>query len=515
MVDEYQDTNVAQYLWLRLLAQKSQNICVVGDDDQSIYGWRGAEVGNILRFEKDFEGAKIVRLEENYRSTQNILTAADHVIANNEKRLGKTLRSQKGAGKPVIIHGLWDGEAEARWVGEQIERLVRPVSPPPSGDPGEQTPAQGGGNGYRYNEIAILVRASFMMREFEERFITLNIPYRVVGGPRFYERMEIRDALAYLRVTAQPHDDLALERILNTPKRGLGNTTVQRLYDHARASQISLHEAMWQLTETDDLKPKQRETIRALMLDFERWRSQMTAMHHTELTGIILDESGYMGMWQADKSPEAAGRIENLKELVSAMADYESLEAFLEHVALVMEAQSNDNTDKVTIMTLHGSKGLEFDCVFLPGWEEGLFPSQRSMDENGLKGLEEERRLAYVGLTRARERAFVTHVANRRTYGNWVNAIPSRFIDELPEEATEQSSDIQPRSMHWDSSGFNAAPKAFVARQETASGLSIGGRVLHPSFGEGTILVIDGNKLDIVFDNSGRKRVLESFVEAV
>lgn len=495
MVDEYQDTNVAQYLWLRLMAQKSKNICVVGDDDQSIYGWRGAEVGNILRFEQDFEGAKIVKLEDNYRSTQNILTAADGVIAHNEKRLGKTLRSQKGMGDNVIVHGLWDGEAEARWVGEQIEQLQR--------------------QSVKNSEIAVLVRASFMMREFEERFITLHIPYRVVGGPRFYERMEIRDALAYLRVTAQPHDDLALERILNTPKRGLGNTTVQRLYDHARVAGISLYESIWQLCETDDLKPKQRETLLSVMKDFERWRNAMTTTAHPELAGIILDESGYMDMWKVDKSADAQGRVENLKELVSAMADFDSLPQFLEHVALVMEAQNNNDTDKVTIMTLHGAKGLEFDCVFLPGWEEGLFPSQRSIDENGLKGLEEERRLAYVGLTRARERAFVTHVASRHTYGNWVSSIPSRFIDELPEDAIESSSDIQPRSMHWDSSGYNPAPKAFVTRNETASGLKVGGRVSHPSFGEGTILVIDGNKLDIIFDRMGRKRVLESFIEAV
>lgn len=505
LVDEYQDTNVAQYLWLRLLAQKSKNICVVGDDDQSIYGWRGAEVGNILRFEKDFEGARIVRLEDNYRSTQHILSAADGVIAHNEGRLGKTLRSQHSEGDRVVVHGLWDGEAEARWVGEMIEQLQR-----------RQVPNR---------EIAILVRAGFQMREFEDRFMTLNIPYRVVGGPRFYERMEIRDALAYLRVTAQPHDDLALERILNTPKRGLGNTTLQRLYDHARTARISLHEAILQLCETDDLKPRQRETLGALMHDFDRWRGQIVTTPHAELAGIILDESGYTAMWQAEKSPDAQGRLENLRELVSAMAEFESLAAFLEHIALVLENDQDNTTDKVTIMTLHGAKGLEFDCVFLPGWEEGLFPSQRSMDENGLKGLEEERRLAYVGLTRARKNAFITHAANRRTYGNWVNAIPSRFIEELPEDNIETSSDIggsafgfEPkpgRSGHWDSSGFNPAPRAFITRQENASGLKTGGRVRHSSFGEGTILVIDGNKLDIIFDRVGRKRVLESFIEAV
>jgi len=512
MVDEYQDTNVAQYLWLRLLAQHSKNICVVGDDDQSIYGWRGAQVENILRFEKDFEGATTIRLEENYRSTQNILTAADGVIDHNVNRLGKTLHSTKGAGDKIIVHALWDGEAEARWVGEQIEQLSRSPSPCPS----PQGEGQGEGH-YRYAQMAVLVRAGFQMREFEERFITLNIPYQVIGGPRFYERMEIRDALAYFRVTAQPHDDLALERILNTPKRGLGNTTVQRLYDHARAAGISLHDSIVALCETDELKPKQRETLKNLMHSFATWRGLVPNTPHPDLAQQILEESGYLQMWKDDKSIEAAGRVENLKELVTAMASFEDLAQFLEHVALVMEAQENAGQDKVTIMTLHGAKGLEFDCVFLPGWEEGLFPSQRSMDENGLKGLEEERRLAYVGLTRARERALITHTANRRTYGQWVNNIASRFIEELPQDVIETSSDIRPRSSHFmDSSPYKGnGDTSIYSVPKGHLNLSIGGRVTHPSFGEGTILVIDGNKLDIIFDRMGRKRVLESFVEAV
>ncbi|PCI01837.1 MAG: DNA helicase II [Alphaproteobacteria bacterium] len=495
MVDEYQDTNVAQYLWLRLLAKKSQNICVVGDDDQSIYGWRGAEVENILRFEKDFEGAKIIRLEDNYRSTQNILTAADGVIANNSNRLGKTLKSTKGIGDKVIVHGLWDGASEARWVGEHIEQLQRQK--------------------ISNKEIAVLVRAGFQMREFEERFMTLGLPYRVVGGPRFYERMEVRDALAYLRVTAQPHDDLALERVINTPKRGLGNTTIERLYAHARTLNISLSDAILQLCETDELKPKQRATLRTLMDDFQKWRDAIPSTPHAELADLILKESGYIGMWKADKSIESEGRLENLRELVSAMAEYESLPEFLEHVALVMDAQNNDTQDKITIMTFHGAKGLEFDCVFLTGWEEGLFPSQRTLDENGQNGLEEERRLAYVGITRAREKAMITHAANRRTYGNWVNNIPSRFIGELPEDVIETSSDVQARSNHWDSSGHKPAPRTFIQTQETANGFALGGRVQHGTFGYGKIINIDGNKLDIVFDRAGRKRVLENFVEAV
>jgi DNA helicase-2/ATP-dependent DNA helicase PcrA len=326
--------------------------------------------------------------------------------------------------------------------------------------------------------------------------------------------MEIRDALAYLRVTAQPHDDLALERILNTPKRGLGQSTVQKLYDHARISGISLHDSIAELCETDDLKPKQRETLSGLLAQFITWREAIDTTPHPELANRILEESGYFEMWKADKSIEAAGRVENLNEMIAAMADFESLAQFLEHVALVMEAQENDSAEKVTIMTLHGAKGLEFDCVFLAGWEEGLFPSQRSMDENGLKGLEEERRLAYVGITRARERAFITHAANRRTYGQWVNNIPSRFIEELPENVIETSSDIQPRSQFFMDSSTQSR-QSYTKRTETADGLTVGGRVAHPSFGEGTILVIDGNKLDIIFDRMGRKRVLESFVEAV
>jgi len=507
MVDEYQDTNVAQYLWLRLLAQHSHNICVVGDDDQSIYGWRGAEVGNILRFEKDFENATIIRLEDNYRSTQNILTAADSVIAHNDNRLGKTLRSQKGEGDKIIVHGLWDGESEARWVGEQIEQLQRKK--------------------VKNSEMAVLVRTGFQMREFEERFITLNIPYRIIGGPRFYERMEIRDALAYFRVVAQPHDDLALERIINTPKRGLGNSTIQKLYDHARHVGISLYDSILHLCDTDELKPKQKQTLMGLISQFEQWRGMIETMAHPELADLILEDSGYTPMWKTDKSIEAQGRVENLRELVSAMADFESLPSFLEHVALVMEAQDNTSQDKVTIMTLHGAKGLEFDCVFLPGWEEGLFPSQRSMDENGIKGLEEERRLAYVGITRARERAFITHAANRRTYGNWLNNIPSRFVGELPNAVVTNTSDVQSssgRSNHWDSSGYTksnpyhkkmAASSPSFNQRENASGYTLGGRVIHGSFGEGTIINIDGNKLDIQFDAQGRKRVLESFVDAV
>jgi DNA helicase II / ATP-dependent DNA helicase PcrA len=503
LVDEYQDTNVAQYLWLRLLAQGSNNICCVGDDDQSIYGWRGAEVGNILRFEHDFPGAKIIRLEQNYRSTNNILKAAHGVISKNEGRLGKELWSEAGDGEKVVVHGLYDAPAEARWVAEEIESLQRRKTP--------------------LSQMAVLVRTTAQMREIEERFMQVGVAYKVIGGARFYERMEIRDALAYLRVVQQRADDLALERIMNTPKRGLGDATLQILYAYGRSKNICLYDAIMDLTQTDELKPKVKGTLMKLLDDFERWRSLVSTMAHPELAAQILDESGYMQMWKEDKSVEAPGRIENLKELVSAMAAFDSLAEFLEHIALVLENQDRSEGESVTIMTLHGAKGLEFDAVFLPGWEEGLFPSQRSMDENGLKGLEEERRLAYVGITRARARAYISFAANRRLYGNWAAAIPSRFIDELPPAHIETSAETglynPGRSSHWDSSGFKpqAAAKRDVqdrkVMSEDGTVFSRGDRVFHDKFGYGKIINIDGHKLDIAFEKSGTKRVMDSFVQ--
>ena len=507
LVDEYQDTNVAQYLWLRLLAQGSGNICCVGDDDQSIYGWRGAEVGNILKFEEDFENAKIIKLEQNYRSTNTILKASGAVIKNNDARLGKTLWSEQGDGEQIKLCGLWDGEAEARWVGEEIEQLQR------GSVNHEKAPL---------NEIAVLVRTGFQTREFEERFIKLGVPYRVIGGPRFYERMEIRDALAYFRVIVQKSDDLALERIINTPKRGIGAATVNTLYAYGRSKGISLYYSIMDLTQTDELRPKMRGTLMKMLDDFERWRAALDTMHHAEVAAMVLEESGYMDMWKRDKTPEAPGRIENLEELIGGMQEYGSMQEFLEHVALVLENQDNNGSASVTLMTLHGAKGLEFDYVFLPGWEEGLFPSQRSMDESGLKGLEEERRLAYVGITRARKRAFISHAATRRMYGNWINAIPSRFVDEIPDElleVTSQSGMVQAgRSKHWDSSGFQSKAKKsdpYERKVKTDSGsvLSRGDRVFHDKFGYGKIINIDGHKLDIAFEKGSTKRVMDSFVE--
>ncbi len=412
LVDEYQDTNVAQYLWLRLLAQGHRNICCVGDDDQSIYGWRGAEVDNILRFEKDFPGARVIRLERNYRSTPDILGAASGLIAKNESRLGKTLHTDREESEPITVRSHWDGDEEARVIGDDIENLQR--------------------KGERLNDMAILVRASFQMRAFEDRFITLGLPYRVVGGPRFYERAEIRDALAYLKVVASPDNDLAFERIINVPKRGIGDTSVKRMHALARGQGVSLYRAAEALSLTDELPSKTRTALRKLIESFGRWRQVMVGVPHTELAEIVLDESGYTEMWQNDKSPEAQGRLDNLKELVRSMGEFENLSGFLEHIALVMDVEQSAEEDKVNIMTMHSAKGLEFGTVFLPGWEEGLFPSQRSLDEKGRAGLEEERRLAYVGITRAKRRAFISFAQNRRVHNLWQSRCPRASSTNCP-----------------------------------------------------------------------------------
>ncbi|HWF65112.1 MAG TPA: UvrD-helicase domain-containing protein, partial [Rhizomicrobium sp.] len=413
LVDEYQDTNVVQYLWLKLLATSHGNVCVVGDDDQSIYAWRGAEVENILRFERDFPGAKVIRLERNYRSTSVILGAASGLIAANKSRLGKTLWTEGDQGELIKVQGVWDAEEEARNVAAEAEDLHR--------------------QGARFGDMAILVRASFQMREFEDRFITLGLPYRVIGGPRFYERAEIRDAMAYLRLIAQGDDDLAFERIVNKPKRGIGDASVASLHAFARARQIPLLAASREIADTDELPPKAKKALAELAANFARWSETAKVLPHTELAEMVLDESGYTDMLKADKSAEAPGRLDNLKEFVRSMEAYESLAAFLEHVSLVMELAQDESGDRINLMTLHAAKGLEFDTVFLPGWEEGLFPSQRTMDENGLAGLEEERRLAYVGLTRAKKRARISFAANRRVHGSWQSALPSRFLSEIPE----------------------------------------------------------------------------------
>jgi len=538
LVDEYQDTNVAQYLWLRLLAQAHRNICCVGDDDQSIYGWRGAEVGNILRFEKDFPGAQVIRLEQNYRSTEHILAAASGLIAANAGRLGKTLWTDAEGGEKVRLIGHWDGEEEARWIGEEIEALQRgrrmgPVS---------------------LNDQAILVRASHQMRAFEDRFLTIGLPYRVIGGPRFYERQEIRDAMAYFRLAVSPDDDLAFERIVNVPKRGLGDKAVQTIHMQAREDGVSLLEGARYAAASGRIGGKGGAALRVFTEGVERWHAAVLrpGQSHIELAETILDESGYTGMWQNDKTPEAPGRLDNLKELVKALEQFDSLQGFLEHVALIMDNDSEDAAEKVSIMTLHAAKGLEFPVVFLPGWEEGLFPSQRSMDESGLKGLEEERRLAYVGITRAEELCTISFAGNRRVYGQWQSQLPSRFIDELPQAHVEV---LTPPGLY--GGGYGAAGMAFAgaaggiearaaradvynspgwqrmqsragnrpvsqpreARHqiidlEAVSPYGEGDRVFHQKFGYGTVLATEGDKLEIRFDKAGIKRVVAGFVTA-
>lgn len=520
LVDEYQDTNVAQYLWLRLLTQKHRNLCCVGDDDQSIYSWRGAEVGNILRFEKDFPDAKVIRLERNYRSTPTILAAASHLIAHNEGRLGKTLRTGLDGieqGAPIKVRGVWDGAEEARWLVGEIEALQRA--------------------GHPLDQIAILVRAGFQMLEFEERLITTGVPYRVVGGPRFYERLEIRDAVAYLRLIQQPEDDLAFERIINKPKRGLGETTIQKVHILARAQGVSMMEASMRMSETDELRPQARTALAGFARDMERWRSLRETVPPAEIAAQVLEESGYIEMWQKDKSPEAPGRLDNLKEFVSGLDEWENLGGFLDHVSLVMENDANAGEAGVTLMTLHSAKGLEFDTVFMPGWEEDIFPNRRALDESGEKALEEERRLAYVGITRARRRAFISFAANRRVYNQWQSSIPSRFVDELPKENIEQDADqglYGSRGGGWSGFGESAAARsgAGISRRlgsdygefgktgawETqervgANEFRIGDRVFHQKFGYGIVEGIDDSKLDIAFEKAGRKKVLDSFVE--
>jgi len=536
LVDEYQDTNASQYLWLRLLAQERKNICCVGDDDQSIYSWRGAEVANILRFEKDFPGAAIIRLEQNYRSTPHILAAASGLIANNGGRLGKTLWTEEGSGEKIKVVGVWDGPEEARRIGDEIEAAQA--------------------RGQRIDRTAILVRAQFQTREFEERFISIGLPYRIVGGFRFYERAEIRDALAYLRVIAQPADDLAFERIINVPKRGLGDKAVARLHQLARAEGSPLTHAAAQIANTNELTPQARRSLGALVGDFARWRDLLSNMNHAELARLVLDESGYTAMLQNERSAESAGRLENLAELARAMEEYETLGAFLEHVSLVMDNDAAADEEKVTIMTIHAAKGLEFEDVFLAGWEEGVFPSQRALDEGGLASLEEERRLAYVAITRARVRCFIYHAANRRIYGQWTSSIPSRFIAELPQDHIESESTMsggeslwraqwsehsdpfahvatsrpdraQHRGPGWQRASALAVtapvwerqPRIVEARAPAASyaakprvDLSVGLRVFHQKFGYGTIAEIEGNKLEIDFEQAGRKRVMDSFV---
>ncbi len=563
LVDEYQDTNVAQYLWLRLLAQGSNNICCVGDDDQSIYGWRGAEVDNILRFDKDFPGAKVIRLEQNYRSTAHILAAASKVISGNAGRLGKTLRTDAGDGDLVKVRGVWDGEAEARLIADDINDWLREDK------------------SHRHDHCAVLVRASWQMRAFEERFILTGTPYRVIGGPRFFERAEIRDAMAYLRLIRSPADDLAFERVVNQPKRGVGATSLQKVQVISRQMNQPLTVAADMMLRGEELKGPAKTGIRRFLIDLENWR----ALYYTadpdarleppRLLETILEESGYTDMLQKDKSPQSQTRLDNLKELVRSIGAFDTLEAFLEHVELVMDnAEGAGAEDQVQILTLHGAKGLEWPMVFLPGWEEEVFPSKRSLDESGQKGLEEERRLAYVAITRARQRCYISFVANRQIYGRWTSVLPSRFIDELPPENVDavsetgyvspggefygsevspieaaasastahpraggdpsgaMSASANPYKSTYDSPGWKRARaaanrnkprppdldangKLLTGSATSSGGLETGQRIFHQKFGYGRITAIEGAKLTVAFEKAGVKKVVETFVERV
>lgn len=543
MVDEYQDTNVTQYLFLRLICQKYRNLCCVGDDDQSIYSWRGAEIENILRFEKDFPDAKVIRLERNYRSTANILAAASALIRHNRDRLGKTLKvaenspAARGDNSKIKVISTYSGSEEAAYVADEIENLHR--------------------NGTGYSQMAVLVRTAAQTREFEEKFIAEAIPYQVIGGPKFYERAEIRDALAYLRVVLQPADDLALERIINKPARGIGAKTIEKFENEARVNHISMFMAIEKMLKEGALSGKVKTNVSELINNFYQWRQTMNAVSPDDLAAQVLEDSGYMEMLKMDKSAEAEGRIENLKELINVMSDteqYPTLSDFMEHVSLVMDNDNNIDTDKVMLITLHSAKGLEFDAVFLPGWEEGLFPHQRALDEGGGSALEEERRLAYVAMTRAKQKLYILTALNRRIYGQWQNNLPSRFINELPpanieicnmaaayfgaaggyggswaeqhrsssnwynrsrqtEENVIRDSDrfsyVRDEDDGWSGSVWRAKQKA----RNAASATPVGSRVFHETFGYGKVLKIEGNKLEIWFDQAGHKKLLKDYVK--
>ncbi len=530
LVDEYQDTNVAQYLWLRLLAQKHKNICCVGDDDQSIYGWRGAEVENILRFEKDFAGATVIRLERNYRSTPSILGAASGLISANQDRLGKTLWTELDEGEKVKVRGVWDGEEEARLIGDDIES--------------EQS------KGRTLSDLAVLVRASFQMRAFEERFNMLGLAYRVVGGPRFYEREETRDALSYLRLIRSPDNDLAFDRIVNKPKRGLGDKALQTLHKIARAQSVPLMVASRLALESDDLHASARRSLVNFVDTMDRWSRDAKDMAPADLAELVLEESGYIEMWKNSKSPQAPGKLDNLKELIQAVSEFDTLEGYLDHVALVSELNEDSGDGQVWLMTLHAAKGLEFPVVFLPGWEEEIFPSKRSLDEKGKAALEEERRLAYVGVTRAEESCRISFAANRQIFGRWQTAVPSRFVDELPEEHVEvvsepglygnAATDLASHSSfeatklkddaYYDNPGWRRA-RAAKSRPTTGAPLlegrgktvsvsapgkskyKKGQRVFHQKFGYGIISSVEGQKLTVDFEHSGPKKVIDTFVD--
>jgi len=519
LVDEFQDTNYVQNLWLKLLTNEKKNICVVGDDDQSIYSWRGAEVKNILEFKETFDNLETVKLEQNYRSTENILNSATSLISNNEDRLNKKIWSDLGEGEKVKIKSYFDGLSEASGVSDIIEQNLSKK--------------------FKLNSISILVRASFQTREFEERFIKIGLPYRIIGGLKFYERSEIKDALAYLRLINQSNDDLSFERIINTPKRAIGDSSVKKIYEFARKKELSLLDASQEILKENILKPKTVQNLKTFIVNIISWKQKSESIDHVSLLETVLDESGYSSMLRNEKTPEADSKLENLKELKSSMKSYSSLNEFLENISLQTAIDEKWDGEKINIMTIHSAKGLEFDAVFLPGWEEGLFPHQKSIDEKGVEGIEEERRLAYVAITRAKKELYLSFANQRKFYGrqndnyDFYSSLQSRFIDEIDDKFTEISIDESKDDDFIFDQDFNIESKKnspgwkrlkdsinnnieenikTINLTENNTNFSVGETVKHEGFGSGKIIHIDGNKLLINFKNQGEKKVIDKFV---
>ena len=515
LVDEYQDTNYVQNLWLSLITNDSKNICVVGDDDQSIYSWRGAEVKNILDFEKNFTNTKIVKLEQNYRSTKNIINTASSLISNNDDRLGKKIWSDLHNGDKVRVNSFSDGRDEATGISDIIEKeLIKHFS---------------------LNDISILVRAAFQTREFEERFIKIGLPYRVIGGMKFYERAEIKDALCYLRLIQQKNDDIAFERIINNPKRSIGDSTLKKLHDLSRVKNKNLFDTADEILNEDELKPKTKESLKQFIRLVKTWTKLSEQLDHVQLLERVLDESGYTQMLINEKSPEAEARLENLKELRASMKNYSNLVEFLENISLQTSIDEEWEGEKINLMTIHAAKGLEFNCVFLPGWEEGIFPHQKSIEEKGDQAVQEERRLAYVALTRAKQRLFISFANNRKYYGNnnsndWMPSMPSRFIDELDKQYLEINEAAKDNDQDFEfSQDFNYVEekkspgwKRYLQEKEkiktinytnNLTNFKIGQGVEHETFGKGKVIHIDGNKLLINFKDSGEKKVIDKYLK--
>jgi DNA helicase-2/ATP-dependent DNA helicase PcrA len=519
MIDEYQDTNAVQYIWVRMLAQKYKNLCCVGDDDQSIYSWRGAEVKNILRFEKDFNNAKIIKLEQNYRSSPIILQAASAIISQNKQRHSKKLWTQRQEGELIKIVSCWSDREEARWVVSEVERCLNE-------------------NKYNANSIAILVRAGFQTRSFEEAFISNAIPYQIIGGLRFYERMEIRDLLAYIRLSINHNDNLAFERIINVPKRSIGSVTLGKIKEYALAHNCSLFDALAQMLEIGELKGKTQEVLQQFVKLLRHANNEYKTKPAFEVSKYLLEASGYLASIKLDKNDDARGRVENLNEMLKAIGEFDNIIEFIEHSSLVMDNESleSDFGGAVKVMTLHAAKGLEFDLVFLPGWEENIFPHQKAIMEEGEKGLEEERRIAYVGITRAKKELFITYTESRRMYNEFIQSVPSRFLQDIPEAlckkltsnhglnyigAKHSFSMQNVKTNNFPSRNSFGAPAASLSRSHTQThqapqkNTKAGAKVKHVKFGQGVLLRQNGDNLEIAFQQFGVKTIKANFIEFI